>query len=171
MQFGPSVVIREFTRSGSVWGRALPRHRRVCYVLLRWFQCTTPCSVCGVRVVLRRRCSGTSSCLGFSFRISFKVSFVISVFSFSHQCIDEDSASNCGWVALLSPKLHRLKLETVSDSSQTSLPRTPRTKFPQSQGRRFSRMRGRHFYIYMCRFICFIVPCVAMSYITLFGLI
>ena len=34
--------------------------RRVCYVLLRWFRCTTPWSVYGVRVVLRRRCSGTN---------------------------------------------------------------------------------------------------------------
>ena len=61
------------------------------------------------------------------------------------RCIDENSASNCGWVALvvrLSPKVHRLKLETVSESSQTSLPRTPYifegTKFPQSQ------VKGRH---------------------------
>ena len=40
---------------------------------------------------------------------------------------------------LLSPKLHRSKLETVSDSSQTSLPRTP-YKFPESQGEHFSRI-------------------------------
>ena len=46
------------------------------------------------------------------------------------RCIDENAASE-PWVrtpsylVLLSPKLQRLKLETVSDWSQTSLPRTP----------------------------------------------
>ena len=40
--------------------RLLARRWRVCGVLLRWFRCTTPCFVCGARVVLRRRCSGTS---------------------------------------------------------------------------------------------------------------
>ena len=42
-------------------------------------------------------------------------------------------------VMLSRTNLHRLKLETVSDSSQTSL-REPHTKFPQSQGRHLSRI-------------------------------